>query len=79
MFIGLLSFSGSLATKYMSSNNEQSKARYILIKLNPVKVSYYPFTNTLDKFNGNWNILNKTSGRICVPNKTKDVNLSVSN
>ena len=79
MFIGLLSFSGSLATKCMSSNNEQSKARFILIELNPMKVTYYPFTNTLDKFNGNWNILNKTSGRICVPNKTKDVNLSVSN
>ena len=79
MFIGLLSFSKSLASKFMSSNNKQSHARYILIELNPVNVTYYPFINFLDKFNGNCNTLDKTSGRICVPNKTKDVNLSVSN
>ena len=35
MFIGLLSFSGSLATKCISLNNEQCKTRPFLINFNP--------------------------------------------
>ena len=35
MFITLLSFSGSLATKYVSLNNEPCMIRYTLIDLNP--------------------------------------------
>ena len=38
MFVGLLSFSGSLATKYMSLNNEKCKTRPFLIDLNPEKL-----------------------------------------
>ena len=47
MFIGLLSFSGSLATKCMSLNNKQCQTRSFLIDLNSVK--YYPYIITLDK------------------------------
>ena len=44
MFIGLLSFSGSLATKCISLKNEPT-----LTDLNPVELKCYPFfLTTLD-------------------------------
>ena len=39
MFIELLSFSGSLATKSMPLNNDQCKARLTLVDLNPVDLN----------------------------------------
>ena len=71
-FFGLLSFSGSLATKCMSLNNEQCKTRPTLIDLYPVGLKYYTFMITLDKSNGSCNTLSKISGRMCVPNKIED-------
>ena len=41
MFIGLLSFSGSLLTKFMSLNNEQCEARPALTDLDPAEFNYY--------------------------------------
>ena len=41
MFIGLLSFSGSLATKCLLLNNEQCKTRPFLIDLNHAELTYY--------------------------------------
>ena len=70
MFIGLLSFSGSWATKCLLLNNKYCKAGPFLIDLNPVKLKYYPFIIPLDKFDERCNVLTKISGRICVPNKT---------
>ena len=49
IFIGLLSFSGSLATKCMSLNNEQCQTRSFLIDLNSVELKYYPYIITLYK------------------------------
>ena len=49
MFIGLLNFSGSLATKCMSLNNKQCQTRSFLIDLNSVELKYYPYIITLDK------------------------------
>ena len=43
MFIGLLSFSKTSATKYTSLNNEQCKTRLFLISLNPVELKYNAF------------------------------------
>ena len=79
IFIGLLSFSGSLATKCMSLNNGQFKTRAFLVDLNPIELKYYPFIIPLDKCNANCNTLGEISGRICTPNKTEDVNLNVFN
>ena len=79
MFIGLLSFSGSLESKSMSLNDGQWKTRPALISLNPAKLNYYQFIISLDKCNGSCNTLTEISGRTCVPNKTKNVNLSVFN
>ena len=39
---------------------------------------YYPFTVNLDKCIGSCNTLNDLPNKICVPNKTEDLNLSVS-
>ena len=41
VFIAVLSFSGSLATKCMPLNNEQYMIRPTLIDLNPVEFEYY--------------------------------------
>ena len=48
----LLSFSGSLATKCMSLNNEPCVIRPNLIDLNPVELNYYSFIISLDKCSG---------------------------
>ena len=40
IFIGLLSFNGSWATKCVLLNNEQFTTRPFLIDLNPVEVKY---------------------------------------
>ena len=54
-----------------------------LINLHPnensQKFHYYPFAVKFDKCVGNCNTLNDLSNKICVPNKTEDLNLSVFN
>ena len=40
---------------------------------------YYPFIINLDRCNGSCNVLGDPSGRICVTNKTKDVNINAFN
>ena len=47
--IVLLSFSGSLATKWLPLNEEPCMVRPILIDLNPIELKYYPFMIRLDK------------------------------
>ena len=79
IFLGLLSFSGSLPTKCMSLNNEQCKIRRALIDLNPVELKYYPYLITLDECNGSCNTVTKIPYRICTPNKTENANLNVFN
>ena len=65
MFIRILCFSRSLATKCMSLNNEQCKTIPSLSDLNPVELNYYPFMTSLDKCDGNCNAFNSISGKIC--------------
>ena len=36
---------------------------------------YYPFAVNLDKYRGICNTLNDLSTKVCVPNKTEDLNL----
>ena len=70
MLIVLLSFSRSLATKCMFLNNEQ-------IDLKNYKRDC--ITVSLNKCDGNCNTFNDLSDRVCVPNKTDDVDLNVFN
>ena len=68
VFIVLLSFSSSLATKYVSLIDEPCMVRPALIDLNPFELKYYPFMISLDKCNGSCNVL---SPKMCVTKKTK--------
>ena len=40
---------------------------------------YYPFVVNLDRCVGSCNTLNDLSNKVCVPNKTEDLNQSVFN
>ena len=54
-----------------------------LINLHPIEYNqeflYYPFSVKLDRFVGRCNSLNDLSNKVCIPNKTEDLNLSVFN
>ena len=66
IFIVLLSFSSSLATKCLSFNDEPCMVRPTLIDLNPVALKYYPLMISLDKCSESCNVL---SPKIYVPKK----------
>ena len=76
LFIVLLSFSESLATKCLFLNDEPCIIRPTLIDMNPVEVKYYPFMISLNKCAGSCNFL---SQKICVPKETKDMNVEAFN
>ena len=66
-------------SKFTTSINKQPcMARPILIDLNPDEhnegLRYYPFMVNLDRCNGICSTFNDLSNRICVPNKTEDLN-----
>ena len=79
MFITFINFSGSLATKCVSLNNEPCMTRPTLIGLNPIELKYYPFMVRLDKCDGSCNVVDDLSTKICVLIKTIDVNFKVFN
>ena len=53
--------------------------RPTLIDFNPVEFKYYPFMSNLDKCSGSCNSVYDLSMRICVPSKTKYINVKVFN
>ena len=63
----------------MSLSNEPCMARPSRIDLNLTELNYYPFMIGLDKFNGSCNVADDLSTKICVPSKTKHINLKVFN
>ena len=85
MFIVLLSniVNGSNHTKYISLSNQKCIIQPTLINLDPNEYSqefhYYPFAVKLDRCVGNCNTLNDLSSKVCVPNKTEDLNLNLFN
>ena len=50
-----------------------------LIDLNPIELNYYLFMISLDKCNENCNAVDYLFMKMCVPSKTKDVNINVFN
>ena len=70
-------------TKCVSSSNQKCMIQPTFINLHPNKYSqefyYYLFTVKLNKCVGSCNTLNDLSNKVCVPNKTEDLNLNVSN
>ena len=84
MFIVLSNIvNGSNHTKCISLGNQKCMIQPTLINSHPNKYSqefhYYPFVVKLDRCVGSCNTLNDLSNKVCVPNKTEDLNLSVFN
>ena len=85
VFIVLLSniVNRSNHTKCVSLSNHKCMIQPTLINLHPNECSqkfhYYPSAVRLDGCVGSCNTLNDLSDKVCVPNKTKKLNLSVFN
>ena len=85
MFIGFLNslVKASNHVKCMSLSNQKGMTHSTLINLHPNEQShefhYYPFAVKLDRCFGSCNTLNDLSNKVCVSNKTEDLNLSVFN
>ena len=62
-------------------NNQKCKIKSTLINWHPNEYSqkfhYYPFAVKLDRCVGNCNNINDLSNKVCIPNKTEDLNLSM--
>ena len=74
---------GSNDTKCDSLSNQKWKNQPTLINLHPNEYSqefnYYSFAVKLDRCAGSCNTINDLSNKVCIPNKTEDLNLSVFN
>ena len=79
VFIALLSFSGSLATKCVSLSEEPCVIRSIPIVLNPFELHYNLFMISLDKCSGSCYSVDDLSTKVCVLSKTKDINIKIFN
>ena len=85
IFIGLLTsiVSASNHTKCVLLSNHKCVTQPTLINLHPNEYSqefhYYPFAVKLDRYVGSCNTLNDLSIKVCVPNKTEDLDLSIFN
>ena len=85
IFIGLLTVlvNRSNHAKCVSLSSQKCMTQSALINLHPNEYSqelhYYPFAVKLDRCVGSCNTLNDLSNKVCVPNKTEDLNLSVFN
>ena len=72
-----MSFSSSLASKYVLLINEPCMVRPTLI--NPVELNNILLNISLDKCNAIFNAVDDLSTKLCLPSKTKDVHLKVFN
>ena len=85
IFIGLLTgqVSGSNHTKCVLLSNQKYMIQPTLINSHANEYSqefhYYLFAVKLDRCVGSCNTLNDLSNKVCIPNKTKDLNLSMFN
>ena len=84
-FIGLLTdlVNGSNHTQCVLLSNQKCMTQPTLINLLSNEYSqelhYYPFAIKLDRCVGSCNTPNDLPNKVCVPNKTEDLNLSVFN
>ena len=83
IFVGSLTglVNGSNHTKCVLLSNQKCMIQPTLINLHPNEYSqefhYYPFAVNLDQYVRSCNTLNDLSNKVCIPNKTEDLNLSV--
>ena len=84
-FIGLFTslVNGSNHTKCILLTNQKYMIQPTLIDLHPNEYSqefhYYSFLVKLDRFVGSCNTLNDLSNKVCIPDKTEGLHLSVFN
>ena len=68
----------SIHTKCVSLSNQKCETQHTFINLHPNEHSqelhYYPFAVKLDECVGSCNTLNELSSKVCVTNKTEDLN-----
>ena len=80
MFIVLLSsvVNASNQTKCVLLSNQKCEIQPTLINLHPNKYSqefhYYLYSVKLDRYFGSCNTLIDPSNKVCIPNKTEDLN-----
>ena len=85
IFIGLLTgrINSSNNWKSTALNNQKCMIQRTLVNLHPNKYihefQYYPFAVKLDRCIGSWNTLFDFCNKVCIPNKTDYLNLSVFN
>ena len=60
----------------MSLNNDPCIISLTLIDLNSIELNYYPFTISIDKCSGSFNVVDDVYTKICVPSETKDANVN---
>ena len=81
MFIKLLTglVNVSNHTKCVSLNNKKCMTWPTLMNLHPIEYSpkfqYCPLAVKLDRCGGTCNTVNDLSNKVCVPNKTDDLNI----
>ena len=82
IFMGLLTrtVNASNHTKFISLRNKKCEIQLSLINLHSTEYSqefhYYPFTVKLYRCVGSYNYLNDLSNKLCVRNKTEDLNIT---
>ena len=91
LFIGLLSvctlvrFSRSLPPNYkrpikcVSLNNHPRQARKTLVNINSEGTLFYSFTVSVNKSGGSYNTIDDPCARVCVLNKTKNMDVKTFN
>ena len=79
MFIGLLSFGGSLAMKCVSMSNQPCQPRPIAVDIYSNAPVYYPFTVNVNKCARSCNTIDGLYAQIFVPNKVKNMNVKLFN
>ena len=83
IFMGLLIsiVNASNHTNWVSLSNQKCMTQPTLTNLHPnehIQESHYsPTAVKLDRYVGSCNTLNDLSNKVCVPNKTEDLNLSM--
>ena len=70
-------------TKCASLSNKKCTSQPTLLNIHPNEYiqgfCYYPFAVNLDKRTESCNTLNELSNKVCIPNETEDLNLSIFN
>ena len=85
MFMGLLIsiVSASNHPKCILLSNQKCEIQPTFINFHPNEYSqdfhYYPFTVKWDECARSCNNLNDLSNKVCIPNKTEDLNLNMFN